>query len=87
MDSHTLDPRRVLATIRTLRERIRERFPDANLGNIADDLIAIATEHAARSQRIRRPNWFLRGLSIALLLGGVAMLVGLGLSLHVQIDT
>ena len=69
-----LDPDRVVATVLTLRNRIVERFPTANLGAVADDLHALAKAHAARSDQIRRPAWSLRLLSGALLLSGVGIL-------------
>lgn len=86
MTFHALDPVRVLATIGALRDRIRERFPTASLAAVADDLHAIAGRHAARSAQIRAPNWFLRGVSGALVLAGVATLVVLFASLHLEVD-
>ena len=74
MKFSALDPDRVVTTILRLRNRIVERFPDANLGAVADDLHAIARAHAARSEQIRRPAWGLRLLSVSLLGSGIGIL-------------
>lgn len=86
MSSHALDPEKILATVGRLRDRIRERFPDAGLASIADDLYGIAKEHAARSERIRRPNWLLRALSVLLLCGAVTTLALVLVSLRIHTD-
>lgn len=67
-----LDPDRIVATAAQLRARIQERFPNANLRLVAATLLDIATAHAARSVRIRRPNRGLRALSLCLLAVGIA---------------
>ena len=51
-----LDPARILATTERLRDRIRERFPTANLAKVADELVAVAKAHAARSALIQRAS-------------------------------
>lgn len=79
-----LEPDRLIATIGRLRDRIRERFPAASLGGVADALLAIAAAHAQRSAAIQRPNWWLRGLSLALLLAGAASLVLLVASIRLR---
>ena len=86
MTSHALDPDRILETIGKLRERILERFPEASLARVAADLHDIARDHARRSERIRRPNWLLRGLSVLLLLSALAALAALFAGLHLRED-
>jgi hypothetical protein len=81
-----LDAPRVVATAARLRDRIRERFPAASLGDVASALLAIAEAHARRSASIRRPNWWLRGLSVALLLGAIGTIVLSFASFHVRYD-
>jgi len=73
---HELDARHIVATGERLRERIRERFPDASLGRIADELVGIARATAERSAAIRRPSYALRliGSVWLLLAGGVVVL-------------
>ena len=86
MKFHALDPVRILATIGTLRDRIRERFPTANLGLVADELFGIARSHAERSARIREPNWFLRGVSVALVIASLATIVVLLASVRLRVN-
>ena len=84
MPYSALQPDRLIATLATLRDRIRERFPRASLANVADALLGIAEAHAQRSERIRRPNWWLRSLSIALSIAGAGAMVLLILSIRVR---
>ena len=49
-----IDPARLLATTRQLRDRIRERFPQANLARVADELVNVTMEHSRRSAAIQR---------------------------------
>jgi len=81
-----LDPAKIIETIARLRDRIRERFPSANLGNVADELLTVARAHAARSAAIRRPNRLLRAFSVLLLLAGVSSLVVLLESVRPRMD-
>ena len=55
---------RIVETGEQLRDRIRERFPKANLGRVADELVEVAREHAVRSAVIRRPNFLIRLIGI-----------------------
>jgi len=81
---HALDPEQIVATATKLRDRIRERFPVANLGLVAGELLTIAKAHAARSASIRRPNWLLRTASIGLVLFAFATLAMLIATLRVD---
>jgi len=65
-----LDPERIIATVRSLRDRINERFPGSGLGRVADELLRIATVTAARVAWVGRPLIALRAAAWAL---GVAM--------------
>jgi len=82
---HALDAQQIVATTARLRDRIRERFPDANLGQVAGELLTIASAHAARSESIRRPNWLLRLVSLALVLCAVVMLATLVASARLRV--
>ncbi len=86
MKFHALDPVHILATIGTLRDRIRERFPTANLGLVADELFGIARSHAERSARIREPNWFLRSVSVTLVIASLATIVVLLASVRLRVN-
>lgn len=61
-------------TIETLRRRISERFPDSGLLRVCEELLAVAQEAEAKSERIGRPNLWLR-LLVAVVIAG-ALLVG-----------
>lgn len=55
-----LDPDRITITVRSLRDRINERFPGAGLGNVAGDLLRIADLTVARVAWVAKPLWALR---------------------------
>jgi hypothetical protein len=65
-----LNSQYVTATLRTLKNRIYERFPASNLNNVCQELLDIAAESDVRIERIRRPRWVLR-LGIALVVGAI----------------
>jgi type VI protein secretion system component VasF len=75
--SRRLESERIRAGIETLVLRIRERFPSASLAHVAQDLQVIASEHAARIERIARPHLPLRLL--------VAVIVALAIGLLVYV--
>lgn len=79
----SLQPDRVVETAERLERRIAERFPDANLRQVADELVTMAREATDRAHQISRPNiplrvlqWLLIGWSLALI-GWVVRLVRL----------
>ena len=58
----------IAATLVTLGNRIRERFPEANLNRVCGELREIAAESGARIERLRRPHWPLRiGVALVIL--------------------
>ena len=58
----------IVATLATLGNRIRERFPESNLNRICAELREIAAESGARIERLRRPHWPLRiGVALVVL--------------------
>lgn len=81
-----LDPAKVIATIAALRDRIRERFPQANLGSVADELLAVAREHADRSSRIQRPQSWLRAFSALLVLLALGTILLLLFTVRLRVD-
>ncbi len=72
----TILAEKVIATAQKLSERVRERFPEAGLSKVADEILAVARETDERARHISRPNVPLRvgvyGL-IALGIGFVVM--------------
>src|SRR5277367_5266688 len=50
----SLDAAKILETIRLLRDRIKERFPDAGLAGVADDLLHVAEKASAKCMVIAK---------------------------------
>jgi len=81
-----LDSERLIETVSRLRDRIRRSFPDANLGLVAEELLVVARDAANRSLAIRRPNVWLRALSLVLVVASAAILLIGVVSLHPRLD-
>jgi hypothetical protein len=63
-----LDHSRITQTLEELRGRIAERFPDANLGRVCEQLLAVSRETSECVTSLERPIWPLRiGATIAIL--------------------
>ena len=73
----TIRAEKVIETAQTLAMRVRERFPEAGLASVADELLAVARETDERCRRISRPNVWLRV--------GVFALIALGLALGAMV--
>lgn len=56
-----LDDAQILETLSRLRDRITERFPGSGLAGVAEELLALGHETAARVAYLRRPQWLIRG--------------------------
>ncbi len=80
-----LDPQLILATAERLRNRIRERFPTANLARVADELVAVTKAAAARSAAIRRPGHGPRLAGTLVLLLAIATVVLAVLAVHPEV--
>jgi hypothetical protein len=80
-----LDAEKIVETIRQLRNRIQERFPQAGLGRVAEDLLHVAEKSAVKADAISRPYLPLRfGIGVLVMVS----LVMLGwLFLHLKIST
>jgi len=70
----SLSPTLLVHTLAALERRIDERFPGAGLAKVCAELAAIARESGAKVARIARPHYFLRFLSVAVAIGGIAAL-------------
>ena len=68
-----LDSDRIVETIRTLRNRIEERFPDSGLAQLCANLHAVGEHTKTRLDLVERPNVWLRGGTWVM-----AALVGVG---------
>lgn len=74
-----LDPDQIIQTVQVLNDRIRERFPSSNLLTVADALLNVAKRAQVRSERIARPMYAVRLLSMVTILGLMGMF---GLLIH-----
>lgn len=65
---------RLVDVCEQLSHRIRERFPDAGLADVAGEVVRAARATAGVSQRVGRPQWLLRSIGAALVVAllGVA---------------
>ena len=80
-----LDATKIVETAHQLRRRIQERFPEASLGRVAEELQHIAEKASLKAESIGRPLLPLR-LGIAAL--AVAFLAVLGwIIMHLKIST
>jgi hypothetical protein len=79
-----LDAHEILRTGERLEQRIRERFPDASLSNLAARLSEITRESITEVGRLRRPNIPLRVAVSILLAAGFATLAFAVRHLHVN---
>ncbi len=70
----SLDPEKTIATLRTLSNRIEERFPGASLNRVCIELLAIAEETTGRIKWLSRPHAWIRIAVFAVI--GFAMYLG-----------
>ncbi len=69
----SLQPEMVIETVEQLERRIAERFPDANLRQVAAELTTMAREAADRAQHISRPNIPMRLVQWLLVICGLGL--------------
>ena len=80
-----LDAPKIIETIKTLRDRIGDRFPDSGLGKVCSELLRVTEETQGKCERIRRPHYGWRagvGIIIAIILVGMVetlLMMDLGL--------
>jgi hypothetical protein len=67
-----LDPARIVDTADKLRSRISERFPDADLRHVADELVEVCQRAATDEDWFRRPHLWLR-IAVGLVIGLLAL--------------
>lgn len=74
----TLKPERIVVTAEQLSQRIGERFPQAGLKAVADEVWTVAMEAARTCRRIGRPIYFLRFIVFVLGAGLLGVLIAVG---------
>jgi hypothetical protein len=77
-----LDESKIIRTLERVRDRIGERFPEAGLRNVSEELLALAHETIDCAEYLRRPNWRLRLIAAATVVGMIVLLVTLALSVR-----
>lgn len=70
-----LDGEKIIQTAKVLQRRIDERFPDADLGRVAGDLVKVAERSAGIARSLARPLHVIRILVAGLILAGVVFAV------------
>ncbi len=58
-------------TLRTLEARVKERFPDRGLAQVASELVNVSERHVARLKIVEAANLKLRALISIVLAGGI----------------
>lgn len=81
----TLHADRIVLTAAQLANRIAERFPQAGLKLVADEVTVVAQEAIQTCQRIRRPLYSVRITVMLLTAGLLSMLIAFGMQVTWQI--
>lgn len=77
-----LDAGKIIETVKTLRDRIEERFPGSGLGKVVAELQEVAEETVTRTTWIHKAHLPLRAAAILLSLAILALLLGLLLNIQ-----
>jgi hypothetical protein len=72
-----IDGQKVIETIDKLQDRIVARFPESGLSQVAVEVHELAVKAIDRGREIREPHVWLRLLVAVLVIGSVALLVGI----------
>ena len=70
-----LDPVHILNTLQGVERRIEEHFPGSGLGKVAVELQAVGHAIVRLSDRLRRPIWALRCLTVVGIIGLISVAV------------
>jgi hypothetical protein len=73
-----LDPAKILETSRRLEARVKDRFPDRGLAQIATEIVALTERIIAETLVLARPIWGLRVMTGAVVLAGTAVFIWVG---------
>ncbi len=83
----SLDSARIVETLEQLERRVAERFPGASLAAVCAELANVARENDHRARRLARPNYFLRLLSVIIILAGIVLIGIVASNIEVKRDT
>ncbi|MFO1203649.1 MAG: hypothetical protein U1E58_13535 [Tabrizicola sp.] len=78
MPFRSLDPTKILATAERLEARVRERFPDRGLAQVASEVSATARGITLEVAVLGQPIWWLRALVALVVLAGTAVFLWVG---------
>lgn len=78
MPFRSLDPAKILTTAERLEARVRERFPDRGLAQVAGEVTALARAIRAEVAVLSPPIWWLRGLVAGVVVAGAAVFLWVG---------
>jgi hypothetical protein len=71
----------ICATLALLARRIQERFPGSGLSEVAAELVRVAGQNQEVVEHLRRPLWWLRGLTVLVIGALVALTAWVALQL------
>ncbi len=80
----SLDPVRIIETLRKLHERIEQRFPGSGLGRLCAELLTTAQTSSAEAAHLSERNWPLRIAVGALVALGVGAQIAAARFLHLE---
>lgn len=83
----TLSATQIIKTLETLERRIFERFPGSGLTGVCKELVAVARDSEGEVKALSRPNYFLRGISAAILVSGLFLLIYVGSIIEIKRST
>ncbi len=78
-----LDERRILETLRKLRDRISERFPESGLRHVGEELLAVGAEVTDCVDYLRKPNWLIRAAAAVAILAMATLLIMVAVTVRV----
>ncbi|NWG54606.1 MAG: hypothetical protein HXY28_12880 [Hydrogenophilaceae bacterium] len=84
MSQPTLEPEKIVVTLERLHQRIEERFPDAGLGRVCDDLVNTARTTAKRARALGAPFVGVRLGVLALIVAGLIAQIAAARYLHLE---
>lgn len=80
----SLDPARIIETLRKLHGRIEQRFPGSGLGRLCAELVSTAEASSAQAARLSERNWPLRAAVGVLVVLGIAAQIAAAKFLHLD---